>query len=155
MRCIFFGHRDVQETVRHKIKKTILMLLATKQISCFYVGNNGRFDYWVQMVLRELGREGIDVPYFIVLSHIDERALSQEQEHTLFPEELATSLARFAINRRNEWLIRHADMAVAYVMFEASNSQKLLQKAQRKGLSIINLAETIPTSGGGEDSFLD
>ena len=148
MRCVFFGHRDVTVSVRNELKKTVLGLIATKSISCFYVGNNGQFDYWVQMVLQELQGEGMEIPYYIVLSRIDERALSGEQSRTLFPEELATCLPRFSISRRNDWLIKHAEIAVVYVQFEISNCQKLLEKAQRKGLEVINLAPIFPVQKG-------
>lgn len=103
----------------------------------FYVGNNGKFDLIVQCVLREMIKEGAAIEYRIVLSRMGEMALSKEQDVTVFPEGLEKSLPKFAISNRNEWLIKQADVVIACVNFEVSNSFKWVEKARKRGAKII------------------
>ena len=62
-------------------------------------------------------------------------------EDTLFPEELEGVFPRFAIDRRNRWLIARADMAVVYVVSSTGGAAKYAAIAQRQGLQVINLAQ--------------
>ena len=48
---------------------------------------------------------------------------------------------RFAINKRNEWMINQADLVIAYVDHTFGGAYKTLQYAKRKKKQIINLAE--------------
>ena len=140
MRCVFLGHRDCPDSIKAKLRENIINLISEKRASEFYVGNNGRFDFIVQTVLYELAQEGFCVPYRIILSKIDEVAIVGHQDATLFPEELALGVPKFAIYKRNEWLLSHADILISYVVYEASNSGRWLNKARKRGINIINLA---------------
>ena len=140
MRCVFLGHRDCPDRIKAKLRENIINLISEKGVSEFYVGNNGRFYSMVQTVLYELAQEGFCVLYRIILSKIDEVAIGGHQDATLFPEELALGVPRFAIYKRNEWLLSHADILISYVIYEASNSGGWLNKARKRGINIINLA---------------
>ena len=107
----------------------------------FLVGNNGNFDFYAQCVLRELKTEGYGICFDIVFSHLGENALSQNQSETVFPEGLEKALPRFAISKRNDWLIKNSSYLIAYVVHTFSNSYKWMQKASKRGLKIINLAD--------------
>ena len=137
MNCTFFGHKDAPASIKASIEKAIISLIDVG-VKTFYVGNNGNFDYLVQNVLKELSCI-YDMSYLIVLSRVDEVALSGEQAATLFPEKLDFSIPKFAISKRNEWLIKKCDFAIVYVKNRYSNSYKWLERAQKKGLKIITL----------------
>ena len=137
MICAFFGHRDANERIGVRVKRLVLELIEKEKTVKFYVGNNGKFDYIVQCVLREMKKEGVALEYRIVLSRIGETALSKEQDVTIFPEGLERSLPKFAISNRNEWLIKQADVVIACVKFEASNSFKWVERARKRGAKII------------------
>ena len=133
MNCTFFGHRDAPYVLKSKVKKTILEL-KSNDIELFYVGNNGNFDLLVQEVLEELG-----VEYQIVLSRINEEAISGNQENTFFPEGLEFALPKFAISKRNEWLLKNSSIVISYCKNSYSNVYKWLEKARKIGLDIISL----------------
>ncbi len=139
MNCTFFGHRDAPERIKEKLKGTILSLLENG-VECFYVGNNGKFDFLVQTALAELSLEH-QIKYRIVLSRIDECALSGAQDKTIFCEGMEQAMPRFAISKRNEWLIKNSAVVVAYVVDIASNSSAWIEKARKRGLTVINLAK--------------
>ena len=139
MNCTFFGHRDATEEVKPKLREIILNLLKSGRVERFFVGNNGNFDLYVQNILQELKENGVGVHFDIVLSSIGEKAVSDNQNETIFPEELANAIPRFAISKRNDWLIKNSSILIAYVKYSFSNSGKLIEKAQKRGLEVINL----------------
>ena len=140
MNCTFFGHRDVGEEIKVLLKKTIIYLYERGEVKRFLVGNNGNFDFYVQIVLSELKSER-NLDFDIVLSYVDEAALSKKWEETIFLEELEGVIPRYAIARRNDWLIKNSSIVVAYVKHKFSNSSKWIEKARKKGLRIINIAD--------------
>ena len=138
MICTFFGHKNVGSDVKEKIKHTVEGLIKDGVVD-YYVGNNGNFDYYVQVVLTEIMKNQSEVHLTVVLSHLGERAMVADQECTLFPEGLELALPRFAISKRNDWLIKNSQIAVIYVNNSFSNSYKLMEKARKKGVKIINI----------------
>ena len=141
MNCTFFGHRDAPSNIKSNLEREI-MSLSNKGVKHFYVGNNGNFDFLVQTTLNKLANQNPNVKYSIVLSHISETALNGEQEKTVFPEGQELALPKFAVSKRNEWLLKNSSVVIAYVINHSSNSYRIIEKARRKGLKIINLAET-------------
>lgn len=142
MNCIFLGHRDTPDIVRGKLRSTI-KALSDSGVSHFYVGNNGNFDFLAQVILCELSKKTSKIKYSIVLSRIDELAISGNQEATIFPEGLEMALPRFAISKRNEWLIKNASIVVTHMTSSCSNCNKWIEKARKKGATVINIAEGI------------
>ena len=49
---------------------------------------------------------------------------------------------KFAILKRNEWMVEEADLVIAYVMYSWGGAAKTLEYARRKKKTIINLART-------------
>ena len=49
--------------------------------------------------------------------------------------------ARFAISRRNEWMVDNADVVVAYVTHDWGGAATTLQYAKRKKKRIISVAK--------------
>lgn len=62
-------------------------------------------------------------------------------DDTIYPP-LEDVLPRFAITKRNEWMIDKADVIVAFVNHEYGGAYKTLKYAQRKKKRIINLSKT-------------
>lgn len=141
MNCTFFGHRDVSDAIKGDLEESILSLIETERIELFLVGNNGNFDFLVQEVLAGLKREGKDVRFRIVLSRLDEKALSMNQKETVFPEELENTIPKFAISKRNEWLIKNASVLIAFVKHRPSSSAVWVERAARRGLAVRNIAK--------------
>jgi len=48
---------------------------------------------------------------------------------------------RYAISRRNEWMIEQADLVIAFVTHTFGGAHKALSFAQRKKKKIINLSD--------------
>ena len=138
MKCCFFGHRDAKSKVKEVLKSTVAMLIK-EGVTDFYVGNNGKFDYYVQQTLGELISKGYNIRVTVVLSYIDEVAICLDQKYTLYPNGLDKTPLRFAISKRNDYMINISQIAIIHVRHSFSNSHKLCEKAKKKGLRVIEI----------------
>ena len=117
MNCTFFGHRDAPFSIKNEIKNAVFKAI-DKGATAFYVGNNGNFDLLCQQVLSEILEIRDDFNYYIVASHIYEKALFGKQEQVIFPEELEGVIKRFAICKRNEYMLKRASFVISYIRIE-------------------------------------
>ena len=60
-------------------------------------------------------------------------------EDTLFPDGMETFPKRFAISKQNGRMILHSDIAVCYVHKITGGTAKFREKAENKGLRVINI----------------
>ncbi len=142
MICTFFGHKNAPVSVKEALKTEILRLLDEGVVE-FYVGNNGSFDYYVQEILSDISKIRPEMKFSVVISYLNEKVMKKMKNLPLFPEGLEKALPRFAINKRNEWLIKKSDVAIVYVKNTFTNSYKLMVKAIKKGIKVINLGEKV------------
>ena len=141
--CTFFGHSNALRDLEPRIREAIERLIVEKQADCFYVGNNGSFDYMVHKVLRELATEYQHIRYSVVLAYMpqgkDELGIFDYSD-TIYPEGLEDVHPRYAICKRNEWMIGQSDIVVTYVMHDYGGANRYKQLAKRKGKRIIELS---------------
>lgn len=140
MNCMLFGHADAPDSLKSALEAAIIKVSEENDNVEFLVGNNGNFDFLAQSLMEKLKNNGIKIDYTIILSHIDERPLNRCYEQSLFPMELATTIPKYAISKRNNWIIKHSVLAICYVSSIASNSFKTLSKFKKRGVKVINLA---------------
>ena len=149
--CTFFGHRDCPAAVRPKLRAVLAELIEQYGVEQFYVGRQGAFDAMVRSVLRELAEEYPGISYAVVLERLpgprDEAV--RDFSDTIFPGGLETVPPRFAISRRNEWMLRRADFVVTYVTRPWGGAAQFAEKARRQGKTVRNLAQKCPT---GDDA---
>ena len=136
----FFGHRDVTHDIRAKLQFIIEQLIAEEQIYNFYVGHQGQFDSMVYSILKELKVKYPHIRYTVVLAYMpDEHIKEVYGEDTLYPDGLETVPRRFAISKRNDWMIQHSGYAVCYVHKITGGAAKFREKAKKKGLVIVDV----------------
>ncbi len=140
MTVTFFGHRDTPESIRPIIKETINKLIIENGAKIFYVGNQGSFDRMVIGTLSELKTVHPTIEYYIVFAYLPENDSTYDCP-SVFPEKVAMSPKRFAIAKRNDWLIEHSDTVVTYVKYSTGGAAKFKEKAEKKNKTVINIAE--------------
>ena len=138
--CCFFGHREVTHNIRGKLIEIIDNLITEKDVKEFYVGNQGQFDSMVYSVLKELKVKYPRIRFIVVLAYMpDEHIKEVYGEDTLFPDGLECVLKRFAISKRNDWMIQHSSFAICYVYKITGGAAKFREKAEKKGLQIVDV----------------
>ena len=138
--CCFFGHREVTHNIRPKLTEIIEKLIVDEGVTYFYVGHQGQFDSIVYSVLKELKARYPQIRYTVVLAYMPNEHIREIYgEDTLFPDGLESVPKRFAISKRNDWMILHSGFAVCYVYKITGGAAKFREKAEKKGLLIIDL----------------
>ena len=138
--CCFFGHREVMHNIRQKLTAIIESLITEDNVTEFYVGHQGQFDNMAYSVLKELKSNYPHIRYSVVLAYMpDEHFKEVYGEDTLFPDGLESVPKRFAISIRNDWMIQHSDYAVCYVHKITGGAAKFREKAEKKGLEIVDV----------------
>lgn len=140
--CTFFGHRNAPSCL-NKTLGTIIENLINDGVKTFLVGNNGKFDSYVLSNLRRLKIKYPEISYEIVLSKIPAtRDLRYDVAETVLPDGIENTLPRFAINKRNLWMIKNSDVVISYVT-STGGAAKFTEIARKSGLKVINIAEML------------
>lgn len=139
MTVTFFGHRDAPTEIKEKLKGIIIDLIENHNATTFYVGNNGSFDLMVHSVLKESATL-YPIEYNIVLAYLPTaKADDILPENTVYPEGLEAVPKRFAISKRNEWMLKQSDTVVAYITHPSSGAWEWVKKAEKLHKVIINI----------------
>lgn len=137
----FFGHRDAPPSVEAKLTTILIDLIENKDATIFYVGNNGNFDRMVQSTLKALQLQYPHIHAFVVLAYLPGKYTHNETPlSTIFPEGLESVPKRFAICKRNEWMIVQSDLVVTYVNRTFGGAAQSTVIAEKRGKTILNLA---------------
>ena len=142
--CTFFGHRILNKDIKDLLTRQIDNLIAEYGVNVFYVGNNGQFDYLVAEVLRKLKSRNPQISYSIVLAYLPEREKEHNQlsyTETIYPEGLEDTPPRFAISKRNQWMVMQSDYVIAYVEHSFGGAAQFTEYARKKHRMVINLAD--------------
>ena len=109
----------------------------------FYVGNQGNYDSLVVKLLEELKSEYSHIEYLIVLAYMPSNKLHSvtiDFAKTIFPEAVASVYPKFAIDKRNRWMIDKSQYVVTYVR-RVGGAAKYKELAAKKGKTVIELSE--------------
>lgn len=139
-----FGHHDCRDTIRPVIMEQIKDIICRDPECEFLVGHQGRFDELTTSVLKELSREYPDLNYSVVLAyHPSEVKLVVEvpPEHTIYPEGLEKAPRRYAISKRNDWMLKEADAVICYITHWYGGAAKFVEKAGKMEILVVNMAE--------------
>lgn len=129
--CTFFGHSQCPD-LRSELRDAV-MRLAGDGVDMFYVGDNGRFDAQARSVLSELG-----LRYGVVLAYLP-KGTGADFGDTMFPEGLELVHPRYAIDRRNRWMLERSDYVVTYMHHSWGGAAKFAALAERQGKRMIRL----------------
>lgn len=137
MKITFCGHKEVSdhEAVEAWLRSVCSELIA-EGADEFYLGGYGSFDYMCALVLRELKKEHNQIRLILVLPYLNSNILTDGYDETLYPP-LENVPLRFAISKRNKWMVCESDVVVAYVTHGWGGAAKTLEHARRKKKKII------------------
>lgn len=139
--CTFFGHKDTTEKIKPLLRETLIDLIENKRVTRFYVGHQGTFDRMAKTVLKQLKTVYPHISYEVVIYSLSQgEKEGRDGTQTLFPEGLEEVHPRFALDRRNRWMVEHADYVVTYVERSFGGAAKFKVLAEKKGKTVINLA---------------
>ena len=142
----FCGHSNCLFSDEEKeILKQLLIKEIRKNPTCkFYLGGYGDFDSLCLRTLRELKKEFQDVELIFITPYLDKNYSKLEfakyhYDNVIFPP-LESVPRKFAILKRNEWMVDSADLVIAYVKYSWGGATKTLEYAKCKKVPIINIS---------------
>ena len=148
----FTGHSVIpsQEEVKKAVKEEIRKNIFNVKNITFYLGGYGDFDNICAVACKELKQERTDIDLVYVTPYISlsEQAKIEKMiklgycDHSLYPP-LEKVLPKFAISKRNEWMITNADLIIAYVKHCYGGAYTGFRYAKCKGKRTINICESI------------
>ena len=148
----FIGHAAVssaeriEEAVKEQIRKHTAF---AERVTC-YLGGYGDFDRICARVCHALrGERPVETVY--VTPYIGPAAQEKIREmmncglyDTVLYPPLENVPPKFAIAKRNEWMMTNADLIIAYVTHDWGGAYKFLQLAKRKQKKTVNISDLIP-----------
>jgi len=142
MTCCFFGHRSCPD-ITSELKCVLTGLIAKDDTILFYVGGQGGFDRQVHRVLHDLQKEYPNITCLEVLAYMPGK--KQEFElpcllETIYPDGLEETPRKFAIEKRNRWMVQNSDIVICYIDHSFGGAAKFVEMAERRGKTVINLA---------------
>ena len=142
----FCGHSDFMfsDNVKQQLKDILLSEIIKNPTCKFYLGGYGDFDSLCLRTLRELKKEFQSIELIFITPYIDKNYSKLEfakyhYDDVIFPP-LESVPRKFAILKRNEWMVDSANLVIAYVKYSWSGAAKTLEYAKRKKVPIINIA---------------
>ncbi|MBR6675985.1 MAG: hypothetical protein IKL24_01490 [Clostridia bacterium] len=142
--CTFFGHRKVYSNIENELMNSIREMVIKNNVTVFYVGNHGEFDAAVLRCLKRIKTEFPNISYYVVLAYLpteNSKISVEDQGRTLFPEGIENALPKFAIIKRNMWMIEKCDYVITFVKNEQGMSARFKETAEQKGKNVVNIVK--------------
>ena len=147
----FLGHRRISgyDDLSERIQKTIFENINPKEETFFYCGGYGEFDSLCAKACRLVTGRIPNIQIVFVTPYMTEQQQKKVMQFirsglydsVIYPP-LEMTPPRFAIRKRNEWMINEADLIIAYVKQTYGGAFTAMDYARRKKKHVINIADT-------------
>lgn len=146
MKTTFCGHaKYIFSEKEIQLFKNLLLEHVEKYPCCeFFLGNYGNFDRLAFLLLSKIKESFPNIKLIFVTPYIDENYSKLKNAKEIFDEIIYPPLEkvpkRFAISKRNEWMIDNSNYLFAFVKATYGGAYKSLEYAKRKNIPFTNVA---------------
>ena len=143
MTVTFCGHRELDDpgAIRSWLLETVDRLIS-EGANQFLLGGYGAFDALAASVVFQAKKKHPTVRSILVLPYLDRKADASLYDNTLYPP-LEAVPWRFAIVKRNEYMVAQSDVVVACVLYSWGGAAATLRHAERQKKRIIRYQKTV------------
>lgn len=135
------GHSKlILSDITKKKYKEILIQLIEEGANEFLLGGYGSFDGISATLIHELKKIYPHIRLVLATAYINQEKPSDIYDDIEYPP-IENVPLRFAISKRNEWMVDNSDVVISFVMEPIGGAAKTLAYAKRKKKRIIDLAE--------------
>ena len=144
-----FGHREIDDLrkLNDRLTPIIKKLIKTETYVAFLIGRNGEFDEYAASVIkfaqRELGKENSDMTLVLPYAVSDIEYYEKYYDGIIIPEELHGVHPKSAIKLRNQWMIEHSDMVIAYTERKKGGAFTAMKYAEKLNKRVISLCDCV------------
>ena len=108
----------------------------------FYVGGKGAFDALAARAVQRCKARYPQVRVTLVQAYMDQPRIPELHDDLLYPS-LEGVPRRFAMPRRNRYMVQAAAVLVSYVWDRTGNAQRICEYAHRLGKRVISYPQAI------------
>jgi len=136
MKVCFFGHHEIADLqVPRAWLAALIPRLLDNGADTFFFGGYGAFGRLAASFVWDY-RTSYRFQSILVKPYLD-RSMDEHCYHsTLYPE-LEYTPKRFAIVKRNQWMVNSSDIVVAYVLHSWGGAAKALEYAEKRGKHLL------------------
>ena len=140
--CCFIGHKNCPKTIEATLLDALEKLITEYSVTTFYVGTQGSFDRLVYNSLCYFETlYKINIKVILAYLNKENGETYYDMKKTFFPDELTNTPPRFAIRKRNSYMINKSDFVVTFLNDSLSNTYTNVEEAKRKNKIIINIGD--------------
>lgn len=133
----FCGHSRVSNYDEiHEWLINVISQLIDEGATLFYSGGYGQFDHMVAGILKELKNTHPQLESVLVLAYLNREVDVSLYDDTTYPP-IENVPVRYAILKRNHWMVEQADIVVAYVTHNWGGAAQMLEYAERKKKKLV------------------
>jgi len=144
----FCGHSNYVETYEDERKIIEFIERAVGDSPCdFFLGEYGAFDEFCYKTAVKFKEMHQNVRLMFITPYVDEAYLrkhtveNQKQFDSIIYPEIEKAPLRYAISYRNRWIVKQADVIIAYVKNKFGGAYSMYKYAKQKNKVIYNIAE--------------
>lgn len=147
---VCLGTRSYMDTIENRIMvEKGLRDLIKLGVTEFYSGGIGSFEKSCARYIKDLKQEFPFIKSYLILAYYnpqiskeDEKEIQLKYDGTIYPP-LENVPLRFAISKRNKWMVDIADCILFYVNNHYTNSFKFLEYAHKRKKMYVNLGSEL------------
>ena len=142
----FCGHKDIffNSNEKTQLKDVLRTILKESPNTIFYLGDYGQFDSLCNRTLKELQKEFPLLKRIFVTPYLNPEYTHLQYANHYYDEILYPftnkTLPRFAISKRNQWMVDESDLIIAYIDHGWGGAARTLEYAIQKHKPYINLS---------------
>ena len=137
----FCGHSSLTKEEKHFLEERLyaeIEKLILNGAEEFLLGNYGQFDMLCARVVGRLRKKYPQIKSVLVIPYLN-REYDAELYDIVEYAPLEKVPKRFCISKRNEYMVKKADVVVTYVKHEWGGAAKTLEFAKRKKKTVAEL----------------
>ncbi len=144
MTITFIGHGSISipPDIKSRLYNEIENLIHSNENVIFFCGGYGDFDNLCAKICSQLKTKHKNIEVVFVSPYLNFTKTTVVQSYydtTVYPP-IENAPLKFAISKRNEWMIENSDLIISYVTRSYGGAYSSLQFAKKRKKSIIDIA---------------
>lgn len=137
----FIGHSECYGISIEEIRAEIIKLIE-RGVTDFISGGMGSFDWMCAHAVFDLKKVYPQISNHLVIPYLTFTIREEKYfDSIIYPEGFEKYHFKAAIPARNKYLVDNSSYALCYVTHSWGGAAKTLERAVKKGLTIVNLGE--------------
>lgn len=141
----FFGHRDFfDENIKREDVVSLIESKAKEEPVDFYLGQYGEFDAFAYDCAKLYKEKHPTAKLYFITPYIHpnySRLKDKERFDGIIYPEIENAPKRYAISRRNKWIVEHSNFILFYIIYSFGGAITALKHAENNNIPYINLAK--------------